>query len=267
MTHHSRRLLFSAAVILFVCISYIAILYAQGYKYSFTQSHFIRTGAISLKVNTDAKVFVNDKLAGRTAFLSDSFGIDRLLPGSYVIRVQKDAYSSWQKNITVEEGRLSEFSKIMLLPTDEEETVRLVAEIKNTFAVPEIMTPTPSPRVRKASPTPSVPSGRFSLSDGNLTELVDGLPVPIATDVLGYMLSDNNHKLLWWKNQELWVLWLDDTNYQPFHQRADLELITRSALSIARAAWFRDEDHIVFDAGGYKVVEIDTRGGINIIKI
>jgi hypothetical protein len=65
------------------------------------------------------------------------------------------------------------------------------------------------------------------------------------------------------------VSWIRNTDYQPFRAEGDTELITRFSTSIVRAGWFRDNDHIVVDLGNaaYRILEADTRGGINIIKI
>src|SRR3989344_9375893 len=104
MTKRVKRMFFYSAVAVFLLLSYVVILYAQGYKYSFSEGKFQRTGAIALKANTGAKVYLDDELQGDTSFFSNSYGIDRLLPGTYKLGIQKDTYSSWQKTAAVEEG-------------------------------------------------------------------------------------------------------------------------------------------------------------------
>src|SRR3989344_2008521 len=108
MTKRTKRLFFYTAVAVFLVLSYVIILYAQGYRYSFSEGKFQRTGAISLKVNVGAKVFLNDNLESDTSFFSNSASIDGVLPGIYKLSVQKDNYSSWQKSVTVEEGLVSD---------------------------------------------------------------------------------------------------------------------------------------------------------------
>src|SRR5689334_11511300 len=98
MKRRTRRILFAISTIIFFLASYVSILYAQGYKYSFEDKKFFRTGAISVKANEDAKVFIDDELVGTTSFLGTSFDRGGLLPGEYTIRLQKDNYSQWQKN-------------------------------------------------------------------------------------------------------------------------------------------------------------------------
>jgi len=91
---------------------------------------------------------------------------------------------------------------------------------------------------------------------------------PIAQGVLGFMPTGNDSRVLWWTRNELWVFWKNGTNVQPFRVAGDREMVTRWAAPIVRAAWFRDDAHIVVDLGpsGYRVVETDLRGGLNIIR-
>ena len=120
MTKRTKQVLFYSAIAAFLILSFVIILYAQGYKYSFSDNRFFKTGAIYLKVNTDADVYLDDKLLGNTSFFGNSYRIEGLLPQKYTIRVQEDDYSTWQKLVTVDEGFVSEFSKILLVFETEE---------------------------------------------------------------------------------------------------------------------------------------------------
>ena len=82
---------FYSAVAVFLLLSYIVILYAQGYKYSFSENRFFRTGAVYLKADTSADVYLNDKLLGNTSFFNNSYRIEGLLPGRYVLKKGSDA--------------------------------------------------------------------------------------------------------------------------------------------------------------------------------
>ncbi len=61
MRRKTRRALFIIAVVIFLFLAYVAVFYAQGYKYSFGEGKFVRTGAIYVKVNADAKIYFNDE--------------------------------------------------------------------------------------------------------------------------------------------------------------------------------------------------------------
>jgi len=275
MTKRTKRILFYSAVAVFLVLSYVIILYAQGYKYSFSENRFFKTGAVYLKVNTDADVYLNDKLTGNTSFFGNSYRIEGLLPDKYMIRVQKNNHSTWQKQVTVDEGFVSEFSKILLLSEDEKGLEELDKEIALIFPAP---TPT-SKTTRGATspsptPTPTPAVELFVIKKGVLSTTSEtpilqarGESEKIASNVKGFALSKDKNKLAWWTANEVWVIWLNDADYQPYHKKGDKELITRFSTQIKKAAWFRDEDHLILDSGSYKILEIDTRGGINIIEV
>lgn len=263
--------MFYGAVVLFFLASYVAVLYALGYKYSFSENRFQRTGAIFLKSNESAKVFADDELVDSTSFLTNTLGIDGLLPGQYVIRLQKDGYSSWQKTVTVQEGLVTDFTKILLLPQDEEKLAQVMLEIEEIFSSVSgqvVFAPSPTPKPRRPSPSPNPsPAEPFYIKDGALWQSAEQEPLKLGDKVLGFSVSENENRILWWTRNELWVRWLEDTDYQPHKKQGDQELISRFASPIRQAGWFRDKDHVVVDSNGYRIVETDTRGGINIIKI
>ena len=266
MKRRTRRILFISAIAIFILCSYVAILYAQGYKYSFRDNKFVRTGAIYLDVNTSAKVYFNDKLVGSTSFIGNAFSKGGLLPGQYMIRITRDGYTTWQKKTIVEEGFVIDFPKVMILPENEEERAKLIVEIEGLLnsAKPEL---SPTPKIKIPSPTPNF-NAPFYLKDKILYKNEESQKEIIDRNVQGFVVSQNESRIAWWNNNnEIWVMWLRDTGYQPYHKDADKELLTRFSTKIKNIGWFRDEDHIVVDSLGYKIVELDTRGGINIIKL
>lgn len=276
MTRVSRRILFIAAAVLFAAASYIVILYAQGYKYSFPEARFLRTGAIALKANTDAKVFVNDKLVGSTSFFTDAFSVSGLLPNQYAIRLQQDGYSLWQKRVSVQEGLLIDFPRALILPTGEEEIAPIIEAVKKALILAKMpaiakpsISPTASASVQTVPAAPVAQDGPITLRGSRLLWKNGNETKQLSSTALGFALSENENRLLWWTSHELWVLWLQPTGHQPYHASGDTALITRFSSTIRRAAWYPDSDHIAADLGtlGYRIVEIDTRGGINIIKL
>jgi len=145
---------------------------------------------------------------------------------------------------------------------------------------------TPKPKITpksfvSASPenTPSPSSEPYIIQDKSLIDNTASQSQVLALNAKGFVLSENKNKLMWWddKNQ-LWVLWLKDQDYQPYMVKGDRELIARLSSPIKNAAWFRDNDHVVVDTGEigtagstfkhvYQIIELDQRGGQNIIKL
>lgn len=280
MTKRTKRLLFYSAVVIFVLLSYVVILYAQGYKYSFSEGKFFRTGSIYIKANEDAKVFMDDKFLNSTSFFGNSYTISGLLPGEYVVRLAKENYSSWQKKISVEEGLVSDYSRTLLLPVSGDEAIVLKQEITNLLYPTPKPTPPPaggsSPSIKPTpkpskTPTPSLkpaPTEPFFIKTGVLFKTLDnGETERLAYSVTGFDISPDNKKISWWNEKELWVMWLSNTDYQPYHKADDKDLIMTFPFKIKNSAWFRDSDHLIVDSNGYKVIEIDKRGGLNIVEV
>lgn len=271
MTKRTKRALFYAAVVVFLFLSYIVILYAQGYKYSFSDRKFSRTGSVFVKANVGADVYVDGKKVGSTSFLGNSRTVSGLLPGDYLISLQRtDSYSSWEKKVEVREGLVNEFSKIVLLPISGEEKEVLAIDLE-VMLYPPTPTPSPSPKPTPTkSPTPSPTTEPIYIKNNILYKNngTDKDPNQIAVNIKGFSLSPDENKLAYWSGRELWVMWLSGTGYQPIREAGDKERIIRLSRSIVKAVWYKDEDWLVVDDGKvYKVIEIDTRGGVNVIEL
>jgi hypothetical protein len=254
----SRWTLLIIAVIVFIPTTYVVVLYAQGFRYDFQERRFTFTGAITLDVNTEATVFLDGQEIGGTSFLGKEFGEDKLLPGTYTVRLEREGYSGWSKAVIVQEGLVTDFPNVLLLDLDEQAASRSRAEIDEVMKQREgEVTPTPT-----ASPGPA-PQG-YTLQ--NTVLAYDG--VQIASGVLGYQESPDNEKLLWWTRNEAWALWLRDTDEQPFRKAEEQEAVIRLSTPINGATWWPDSEHVAVISGAdYRVVELDSRGGTNIIRL
>jgi len=276
VTKRTKRWLFYAAVVVFLFASYIIVLYAQGYKYSFEDMRFYRTGSVYVKANVGAKVYLDDKLIGSTSFLGSSKTINGLLPGEYSVRLARDdQYSSWEKRFTIEEGYVNEFSKIVLFPVAGEEKERIVEELEITLypptPTPVPLSPSATPKTTLKAPTPSTTPNPepFYLKNKILYRNTgsENEPEELAVNVDGFSLSENGRKIAYWSRRELWVTWFEDVNYQPLRKAGDKERIIRIARTIKKAAWYKDSDWLVVDDDrNYKALETDTRGGVNVVE-
>lgn len=118
MSKRIRWVLFYSAVVIFLILSYVMVVFALGYQYDFVANRFVRMGSLRVVTNTSAQVYINNKLEGGTSFLSNNFSKGRLLPRIYTSRIEKDGYHTWEKKITVVAGYFTDFPKIVLLPLD-----------------------------------------------------------------------------------------------------------------------------------------------------
>ncbi len=283
MTRTTRRILFYCAIALFFGVGYIVLVYAQGYQYSFSEGKFIRSGALYINVNTSADIFINGKLKTSTSLLGNSASIGGLLPGTYTVSAQKEGWSSWQKKFTIIAGFVEDFNHVMLLPQTGQDKENVRQEIKDllypvvasaSISPTPSRSPSPTPKPKtKTTPTPTptpLPTPDMTkpyyIDKGSLyVNVPDGPAIRIAGNVTA-VLSDDGQKLAWFSEGQLWVYWFTDTNYQPVHHVGDIALVAHFNYPIKAIAWFRDNDHIALDASDFKVVELDTRPGLNIIN-
>src|SRR3989344_104722 len=281
MTRNARRAIFFLAIIIFVAVGFAVVLYAQGYRYDFVQARFSRTGAVSLRANTQANVFVDGVKKDTTSFITNSASVSGLLPGVYTVKVQKDDYSKWQKKVTVQEGYVQDFPHVILLPMAGTDRENVMGEIKELLypAVPSPKpTVTPIPTVTKTprpsptpAPTPDI-TGPYYIDKKTLFINSPDGPISVATGVSDAFRSPDGQKLIWFVGNQVWLYWLNDQNEQPFHKAGDIAVIGRFSQPIKAISWFRGNAHIAVDAdlpgqGTFKVIEIDTRGGQNIISL
>jgi len=120
MEKRIRRILFFVFFSIFISIAPILTLYVQGYRLDFENKRLTQTGGLFIKTITpkQAEVYLDNKLAAKTDFFFSSTLIENLLPKIYNIRVQKQDYYAWEKNLEVKEKQVVEARSIVLFPKD-----------------------------------------------------------------------------------------------------------------------------------------------------
>lgn len=105
-----RRILYLIFIGLFLVIVPVLILYTAGYRYNFKRHKIERTGIL----------YIDSKPKGALIYLNDNYKdktprrFARLLPDTYQVRVEKEGYFSWQKELTVK-SNLTTFAKNIIL--------------------------------------------------------------------------------------------------------------------------------------------------------
>ena len=87
------------------------VLLASGYKLDLERKIIIETGSIYLNSNPkDVKIYLNGKLKSVKA----PFKLSYLLPGNYQIKIEKEGFKSWEKNLSVKSGMVVYESEVTL---------------------------------------------------------------------------------------------------------------------------------------------------------
>ena len=77
-------------------------------------------------------------------------------------------------------------------------------------------------------------------------------------------IRTTNGKSLSFDEHSITVTWLDNTDYQPFHQTGNQELIARLPQKIDDIQWYKDREHLfILSNNILYFMEIDKCGGLN----
>lgn len=102
------KVIFYAAALLFAI--YLVLL-ASGYKLDFSRKKLIKTGSIYLNSNPrDVKIYLDDRLKSTRT----PFKLGYLIPGNYEVKIEKDGYKTWQKNLAIKPGLVSSEPEVIL---------------------------------------------------------------------------------------------------------------------------------------------------------
>lgn len=97
MKERSRYALISAGIVLFVVGAPLIIIFVSGYRYNFSEHHFVRTGALNVRSDpSGAIISLDGKASGKT---QKTFRF--LVPGEYQISISKSGYFTWNKQLLV----------------------------------------------------------------------------------------------------------------------------------------------------------------------
>lgn len=119
MTKKARSILFILFAVLFLSVAPLIIFYCQGYRFDFEAKKITQTGGFFLKISPKgASVFLNDEFQEKTDLFFGSVLIDNLLPKKYNLRVEKENYHTWEKNLEAEAKKVTEVKNILLVFKD-----------------------------------------------------------------------------------------------------------------------------------------------------
>ena len=121
MTNKFRTISIFVLISSFFLITPILVLHSQGYRFDFNPPSggikITQTGGLFVKVfPKNADVFLDGKIEEKTSFFFGSVYIDNLLPKKYNIRVEKNDYNIWEKNLEIKEKQVAEAKNITLIP-------------------------------------------------------------------------------------------------------------------------------------------------------
>jgi len=114
------KILFLTLLVLgFGVVSIIVVLQAQGYDFDWKKNEVLKTGGVYVKTaQSGADVFIDDAYISKTDGFTREILAQKMLPGKHAVKVQKEGYFTWEKNLTVEEQMVAKAQNIILFPNN-----------------------------------------------------------------------------------------------------------------------------------------------------
>lgn len=128
MSKKARLILFLICLILFLIIAPLIVFYSLGYRIQWDPLtggiKISRTGGLFLNVwPNQAEVYLDSELKKETDFFFGSALIENLLPQKYKIQVRRSGFHPWEKQLEIEEKKVTAAKNIILFPQNPNFTV------------------------------------------------------------------------------------------------------------------------------------------------
>ena len=119
MTIRTRRKIFILFVFCFAILGIGIVYYSQGYRIDITSFAITKTGALYVESSPqDAHILLNGKeYKNKTNILRNGTFIGGILPKKYRVQLEKDGYSSYEKNVYIVPSSALSLAHIILVPT------------------------------------------------------------------------------------------------------------------------------------------------------
>jgi hypothetical protein len=286
MTKKTRRFIFYIFVAIFIIMVPVIIFYALGYTFDFEKKTIVATGGIYLKSDpAKAEIYINDKLKGITTQL-----IKRLNPKIYEIKVIKENFHIWQKDLTVQPNLVTKANiillpinpKISLVATSSQEYIDFNAELdpEPYYILKNNLYRAKDKKLLAQNVLNYIiyKDGIIYLDNisGKIFELdLTSLKTAEFFDSVypnlnkgKWILSKDNKKLLCQKDKSVEIVWLDDiTNNSIIRKKGDLDKIDFKQ-KINDVIWYpKTNEHLIISTDeGILFTELDNRSPRNTIN-
>ncbi len=253
-----RRLYFYSFCVIFLVLIPVLIFYANGYR--FTKDWGVsETGGIYVYASeSNAVISLNGIQKAQSGIFQRGVLLDGLKEGKYEVTVSKDGFSSWEKNLEVKDGYVSE-GHPFLIPTSTEviavsefatSSTSSSTQIKNQEYANALLLF--SKQIPQKTVATSSPYGENSIRNGNL------------------VISQ--------KGSSIFALWLGDTSSMPYFfcnavlcdaNTSATSTIYMNATSLSHLEFLPGRNDVILVSSplGIEAVESDTKTPQNIVLI
>ena len=117
MSQQNKKILFIFFSILFFITSFLVVFYSLGWRFDWEKREITQPGIFYFKVfPKNAKIYIDNKFKKKTDFFFGSALIEDLLPKKYDVKIEKQGFYSWEKNLEIKERQVTDAKNIILIP-------------------------------------------------------------------------------------------------------------------------------------------------------
>ncbi len=145
MTLKTRRIIFYSFLFLFIVTGLGTVFYSQGWRIVAENCQIVKLLNCSIEFQKTGAIFIETKPKGviikidgktfqdKSGLIQSGTLITNLSPKSYVVKIKKDGYLSWQKNLRVEPALVTEILNIILVPSPVKKDLISIPKPVNDF--------------------------------------------------------------------------------------------------------------------------------------
>lgn len=235
MKQKHRRIIFIIFVALFLISVPFILFYTSGWRYNVKKSKFEKTGSIVVNTKTEnITLYLNES----QYFIKDELRIKHLLPDDYMVKIEKDGYYIWQKELKVE-SQLTTFIKDFRLFKQ-----NLPINLDNK----EILDIYPSPKNNKLA---------YSTYN-NETKNYEILVLTAGKDNISKLYNTEYQiKNITWSQAETKIIANTESGFKIIDIREEKLLPLPLNTKIDSLAWDKENDNLIFAKIENKIYKID----------
>ncbi|MDA1334671.1 MAG: PEGA domain-containing protein [bacterium] len=273
MTRFQRKLLFWASVVIFIFGVLPLILFSLGYRFSFEEFKWLPAGGLSISSipSTGSRIYVDGELVQETNLFSRRAFLQGLTPGQYDVKIERDGYFSWSKNLTVLPEKVTDVRAVLVRDNQAQSEMLTRGDFVNLHYVHtdnEVFgleskagtTTFFSVNDRELLPFDSVVATSSVAIPSAVSAFIEG-----RKDIFEYDYDPQGERLLWWGGGKLWVRWFAGEEYLPLYTEEEEILVLDEEHLIRRGSFYPEQEAIIAAyANTVVVAELDGRNRRNV---
>ncbi|MDP2586477.1 MAG: PEGA domain-containing protein [Candidatus Komeilibacteria bacterium] len=238
MNLRTRRFLVLGLALIFLVLSPLLILYGLGYKYNWQKNRLEKTGVFFIKsFPKDADVFLNGDRHKKTT----PSQITRLLPKIYEVKISKEGFLPWIKNLAIQSQTATFIEDVSLIY----QTPKITAVVEGIFT--ELL---PDSNRENFALIEQLGDEQilwhYNAGDNKITRLYSSAEQPLA--LVGW--SSSNKKILFKAGNHFLTVHKDSPGLT-----TDLQNLTKGVLTDVK--WHSQNDNLLYGLTGSQLLLIN----------